>query len=350
MQLNAHGKLLSQLRWPTLQCDLAGIDMIRRYPTRNGTALALFALTILSGHVRAQAAHCFNSLNGPEVPCTPAGGGGGAAVTPAGPSPEEIAAQRQRATALELDKKASNDPNIQGNRWYTKAMLADSAGRYVDAAADFKRALHFFPDNRAIASGLPLAERRALMAAGNWRSAIEKARKMGVPKDSYYVEYLEGRQALDLQEWDKAIEGLSLRVKAMLASKRRTLNTMRNLQAIRPFPQVLYQIAKKTLAGCNKELAEVGRYLKLARARKARDQELAREDEALRKADASAPSALPVSQVSDKKAPPKEIAQSNCTGWMTQSSGTPFRLCTDEHGQRYCEQTSGNGVSPVSCQ
>ncbi|HEX5509994.1 MAG TPA: tetratricopeptide repeat protein [Pseudolabrys sp.] len=46
---------------------------------------------------------------------------------------------------------------------------------------------------------------------------------------------------------------------------------------------------------------------------------------------------------------PKEIVQSNCTGWMT-ANGKTSRLCMDEQAHRYCEEQSGNSVSRVSCQ
>lgn len=66
---------------------------------------------------------------------------------------------------------------------------------------------------------------------------------------------------------------------------------------------------------------------------------------------ASTPTAVTQPPPPKPQEPPKEVTASNCTGWMAQSGGASFRLCTDERGQRYCEQANGNGLaSRVSCQ
>lgn len=68
-------------------------------------------------------------------------------------------------------------------------------------------------------------------------------------------------------------------------------------------------------------------------------------------ANAAATSPAPLAAKEEK---PKEVVQANCTGWMKQTSGTSFRLCMDEHAQRYCEEAAQSGgagaVSRVSCQ
>ncbi len=48
---------------------------------------------------------------------------------------------------------------------------------------------------------------------------------------------------------------------------------------------------------------------------------------------------------------PEEIANTSCTGWMTQTNGTLFHICADEKGHHYCEQGDGKGpASRVNCE
>lgn len=407
----------------------------------------------------------------------PSGGGGGGYVAPAprGPSPAELAKQRQRAQALQLDTRAHaafdrgdtteaarlfeqaaqlapNDSNIQGNRWYTKGMVAAAQGDYESAVAYYRKALRYFPDNKEIAFNLQTAEEKSAADRQDW-SGAEKV----LGQDSETKHYYLGRQAIDEKNWDKAIHELKEFqpiIEARIAHGRKAVSLFTQAQRAYLDAHASKEVAanRRNLVKAKKQLSEneelsieTNRYLKIALAgqhagaqRKADEQ---RREQASNPnypkpppvyRDASTPRSYPdlgyytpaqhdahkandegnsdaqrgdwvhalldyqqaltedpegpFSQVikdnlaiamshlgpqKTKTAPaaaavipaaapptppqekPKDIVQSNCTGWMT-ANGTSSRLCMDAQSHRYCEQSAqadGKGaVSRVACQ
>jgi hypothetical protein len=44
------------------------------------------------------------------------------------------------------------------------------------------------------------------------------------------------------------------------------------------------------------------------------------------------------------------FAADQCTGWMQQSDGSEWRMCTsDADGHRYCQERRGDAITTVAC-
>lgn len=268
----------------------------------------MFALTPV---VHAQTAHCFNDLNGPEVPCTPrTGGSGQVAPAPSGPSPAEIAAQRQRAAALELDKRAHaafdrhdvtnaaqlfeqaaqlapNDTNIQGNRWYTKGRVAFLNGDFAAAISYYKTALHFFPGKKDIIKAIADAhdvpeiiqqQQNEDLSANreDWARAAKAAH--GSATEHYYL----GRKAIADADWGKGIRELTQFkpvAAKLVAASQEAVRKIKDIEARSPRDELesvrfYLEGAKADLAKYKRFLAETTKYLKMALERKAQQDEL----------------------------------------------------------------------------
>lgn len=78
-----------------------------------------------------------------------------------------------------------------------------------------------------------------------------------------------------------------------------------------------------------------------------------KEDQAKRAGSQPQAASPPITAQKAAEPPPKEVVESNCTGWMT-ANGVSSRLCMDAQAHRYCEQSAqadGKGViSRVACQ
>jgi len=177
----------------------------------------------------------------------PSSGGGYAAPAPSGPSPAQIAAQRQRAQALALDTRAHaafdggdleaaaqdfeeaarlapNDSNILGNRWYTKGMLASRREDYESAIDDYKKALRYYPTNKNIQSDLEIAQREAAIQRGDWENPALRS------VSESYAHYIRGRRALDNKEWGLAVQELRQYEDSLLEMKPRLAKSAQDIE------------------------------------------------------------------------------------------------------------------------
>jgi tetratricopeptide (TPR) repeat protein len=171
------------------------------------TGFLFGALMALTSFAAAQTAHCFNNLNGPEVPCTSRGGGGGSYSAPVyrGPSPAEIARRRR--------VKAGNAANDRG-------IAALKRGDYPTAVRELEEAMHLRPNDRTIHGNYWFAKGLAAFDKEDFASAVEsyreslrynsdaKERKILLGKISWSTTLLEEKKAKEAQEagdWDTAV-------------------------------------------------------------------------------------------------------------------------------------------------
>jgi tetratricopeptide (TPR) repeat protein len=245
-------------------------------------------LAAIVGLTCAQSAHAFDPATDHTCVAYCGGGsapGGGAAVAPAprGPSPAELARRRQRAEALRLDKLAHaayergdkaeaarlfeqaarlapDDSNIQGNRWDSKAELAQSRKDYRSALGYYRKALRYFPGNKAIQvsiDGMKLfidGENEA--AAENqhdWDRAMRLDRERN-GSDSWNNRefYFRGRKALDQNNWDLAVSEL----------RKHQEKLRRDIEHFKLSPDDAYK--DNLLKDWRSRLAETEKYLNLA--------------------------------------------------------------------------------------
>ena len=395
------------------------------------------------------------------------------------PSPAEIAAQRQRAAALALDKSARaafarddmataaaeferaarlapNDSGIQGSRWFTKGILADESGDYGSAVDYYRRALNYYSDKGEILFRLREVQEKLAERAGHWDEAIRKTRdaRGDRPEAKAYIKYLEGRKALEERRWADAIRGMAIWEQEEVNAEsvlRTSLRDLENRKPRRIVPDPV-KFTKAILSNTLENLREIRKYMQIAKdgmeqeeqeRQKARAAAQASEANALNSSNPNYPAAPPVyrdvntprdypdlssytpaqhhahadndtgnlwaqkgdwvqallsyqkalSEAPDgpfaqvlndnvaiaikhlqdqqratndtsSPAPVQNVAQpakqpeqprnavdSNCTGWMVQTNGASFRLCTDGRAERYCEQADSKGaISRVNCQ
>lgn len=166
----------------------------------------LGAAVLFSHSAAAQTPHCFNNLNGPEVPCTPRNSGSGySAPAYRGPSPAQIAKRRRikagnaanergaaalkrsdYATAVREFEQAMRlwpeDRNVHGNYWFAKGILNFTKWDFASALEDYKESLRYQSDPKS---------RQTII-----RKISEMKMNLGVQKAS---------NAEDAGDWDSAI-------------------------------------------------------------------------------------------------------------------------------------------------
>ena len=296
MHFKAHGFCGASISNFDYELNSHGVCMFTslRFCSRMGVFLGAVVLFGHSG--TAQTAHCFNSLSGPEVPCTPrsSGGGGGVAPAPSGPSPAEIARRQRHAHALELDTRAHkafdrgdkaeaarlfeeaaqlapSASNIQGNRWYTRGMLAASQKNYETAIIYYKEALRYFGNNKELQENLKVAEEKAAVERGDW----ERAAKL-LAKGAALKRYYQARQALVQEDWDRAVTDLtefqkfiSSAVTAGQKAIHEEEDALRTIKSLRPRDAPMFQRSldhdRANVAEWNRLSRETDKYLAAAR-------------------------------------------------------------------------------------
>jgi len=215
---------------------------------------------ISTAPVGAQTPHCFNSLNGPEVACTPRAGAPALATpAPSIPSPRQVANEINRRG---IDAEARGDETsairffeealrhtpenqiILRNLANAKGMVAYQHNDFNTAAAHFKTALAFAPNDKVLLNNLKAAERvislraamddvaaknaetepfkekaRAAEAAGDFDVALvnyQAVNKVCVRQNhggrcngaELAIHRALGRRAAQIKDWDTAIREL----------------------------------------------------------------------------------------------------------------------------------------------